>query len=219
MDWTLSYPGLALLDDDSRTRLTRLRPMDVPMGHVLFRPGDAVKGYVVCLEGRVDVCLAGPTGREILLYQVVPGQSCVQSTLGLLGGEDYTAEARTMSDSRIVLIPRDVFMALLNASEPFRAFVFQAFAQRMQNMMHVLEKIAFLTTEIRLADALIARADPDGRVTATQAELATVVGTAREVVSRRLMALANRGLVRLERGGVIITDRPQLQAMAEEMLL
>ncbi|MGV6849206.1 MAG: Crp/Fnr family transcriptional regulator [Marinibacterium sp.] len=219
MTWTDEDPGLAALDDASRARLSALVPMTAPAGTVLFRPGDAVKGYVLCLEGRVDVCLTGPTGREILLYQVAPGQSCIQSTLGLLGGEDYSAEARTVAPSRLVLIPRAVFRDLLNRSEPFRTLVFSAFAVRMQNMMHVLEKIAFLTTEMRLAEALLARADESGKVNATQAELATIVGTAREVISRRLVAMARRGAVHLERGVVTITDRAALQEMAADLTL
>ncbi|MCK7475756.1 MAG: cyclic nucleotide-binding domain-containing protein [Rhodopseudomonas palustris] len=51
----------------------------------MFRPGDAAQGFVVVLEGRVEVFLTGPTGREILLYAVEPGQGCVQTTLGLMG--------------------------------------------------------------------------------------------------------------------------------------
>lgn len=219
MSWIDLDPALSVLEDASRARLSKLHPADVPGGTVLFQPGDAVRGYVLCLSGRVDVSLCGPKGRDILLYQVVPGQSCVQSTLGLLGGEDYTAQARTIEDSRLVIIPRSDFMGLLNTSEPFRAFVFSAFAKRMQNMMHVLEKIAFLTTEMRLAEALLSRADATGRVTATQAELANVIGTAREVVSRRLVAMSARGAVTLKRGAVLITDRAQLEDMASDLAL
>lgn len=219
MTWIDEDPALAALDGPCRTQLARLSPVDVPAGHVLFRPGEAVKGYVLCQSGRVDVCLSGPTGRDILLYQVAPGQSCVQSTLGLLGGEEYSAEARAVEDSRLVLIPRTDFKTLLDRSDPFRSFVFSAFAKRMQNMMHVLEKIAFLTTEMRLAEALLARTDTNLRVTATQAELATIIGTAREVVSRRLLAMSKRGVVTLERGAVLITDPEALEEMASDLAL
>ncbi|WP_245853229.1 Crp/Fnr family transcriptional regulator [Maliponia aquimaris] len=212
-DWTgdASLPALA---PATRARLRTLHPMQVPKGTSLFHPGDAVQGFVVVLDGRVDVFLTGPTGRDILLYAVEPGQSCVQSTLGLLGGEDYSGEAITRSDSRLVLIPRDLFLGLMDSDAGFRAFVFQAFATRMQSMMHLLERVAFTRVEARLAQCLLERAT-EGRVEATHAELAVMIGSAREVVSRRLDALARRGLVRLERGTVLLCDEATLRSLAE----
>ncbi|TNF64042.1 MAG: Crp/Fnr family transcriptional regulator [Rhodobacteraceae bacterium] len=189
--------------------------MDVPKGTVLFRPGETVKGFVVVLSGRVEVFLTGPTGRDILLYSVEPGQSCVQSTLGLLGGEDYSGEATTATEARVVLVPRDMFLRLIDADPGFRGFVFEAFARRLQSMMHLLERVAFQRIECRLAQALLARAEED-RVEATHAELAALIGSAREVVSRRLDALARRGIVALERGTVRILDPETLRQLAED---
>jgi CRP/FNR family transcriptional regulator len=72
VNWTGAVAALSGLAPDSRRRLDALAPMEVPAGTVLFRPGDAVKGYVIVLEGRIGVHLIGPTGRDILLYDVVP---------------------------------------------------------------------------------------------------------------------------------------------------
>ena len=207
-----ALPGLSA---DSLGSLDALAPMEVPKGTVLFRPGETVKGFVVVLEGRVEVFLTGPTGRDILLYAVEPGQSCVQSTLGLLGGEDYSGEAITATEARVVLIPRETFLRLIDGDAHFRAFVFRAFAQRLQSMMHLLERVAFQRIESRLAEALLARAE-DGSVSATHAELAALIGSAREVVSRRLDALARRGIVALERGTVRILDPETLRHLVED---
>jgi CRP-like cAMP-binding protein len=135
MSWTAAVPALSGLAPESARRLDALAPMDVPAGTVLFRPGDAVKGYVIVLDGRIGVHLVGPTGRDILLYDVVPGKSCIQSTLGLLGGEDYTAEALADRPTRLVLLPRATFLDLLGRDPAFRGLVFAAFAERMQSMM------------------------------------------------------------------------------------
>lgn len=215
MSWTDRAAALADLSHADRAELDRLIPKTLPSGAVLFRPGDTVQGYAIVLSGRIDVCLTGPSGRDILLYAVVHGQSCLQSTLGLLGGDDYSAEARTVEPTELVLLPRAGFLGLLDRSAPFRKVIFAAFAERMQNMMHLLEKLAFLRVEARLAQVLLDRADPLGRVTATQAELATAIGSAREVVSRRLMALARTGAVTVERGVVTIRDAEQLVARTE----
>ncbi|HHI71687.1 MAG TPA: Crp/Fnr family transcriptional regulator [Rhodobacteraceae bacterium] len=216
MGWAETAKGLERLEDTTRKRLNRLTPMDVPSGTILFSPGESVKGYVVVLSGKVNVSLTGATGREILLYEVAPGQSCIQSTLGLLGGDDYTAEAVAECDSRLVLLPRALFADLLESSPAFRTIVFAAFAERMQSMMHLLEKVAFQRVECRLAAHLLAHVQPCGRLTVTQQELATAVGSAREVISRRLDAWSRRGWVETTRGEVRITDRDALQTLADE---
>lgn len=212
MDWAgAALPGL---DPETLSRLNALPPMHLPKGQTLFVPGEAARGFVIVLNGRVEVFLTGPTGREILLYAVEPGQSCVQSTLGLLGGEDYTGEAITATECDLVLVPKDAFMALMDSSAGFRHFVFGAFAGRMQGMMSLLERVAFQKVESRLARALLDRAQGD-RVQATHQELATIIGSAREVISRRLESLAKRGLVQLDRGVVTLIDRPGLTQLAE----
>lgn len=181
---------------------------------VLFQPGDAVQGFAIVISGRVGVYLTGKTGREILLYDIVPGQTCVQSTLGILGDEAYSAEAICEEDCELALIPRDLFQKLLGTSPEFRKFVFGAFAERMQSMMHLLEQVAFVRVENRLAATLLQRADGD-IVRATHQELATQIGSAREVISRRLEVLAKRGFLRLDRGEVTILDRAALQAFSK----
>ncbi len=215
MSWWRDVPALSGLSEGGRRRLDALVPMQVAPGTVLFRPGEAVKGYVIVLQGRIGVHLVGPTGRGILLYDVVPGKSCIQSTLGLMGGDDYTAEAVAEEPSRAVLMPRATFLALLEDEPAFRAGVFAAFAERMQSMMHLIERVAFQKVEARLALWLLSRADAEGRVEATQQDIATAIGSAREVVSRRLEALSRQGAVVQERGVVTITDAAALRLVAE----
>jgi CRP/FNR family transcriptional regulator len=216
--WLAGVPALRGLGAEAGRRLEALEPMDVPAGTVLFRPGEAVKGYVIVLDGRIGVHLIGPTGRDILLYDVAPGKSCIQSTLGLLGGDDYTAEAVAERPTRLVLLPRATFLDLLGVDAAFRGLVFAAFAERMQSMMHLLEKVAFQKVESRLAAWLLSRAE-DGTVQATQQDIASGIGSAREVVSRRLDALARRGAIAQARGRVDILDAEILRRLADDPVL
>lgn len=212
-DWTKRAPGMGELDTDTRASLDAIRPMTIPAGSVLFRPGDEVTCFGVMIRGQVDVYLTGATGREILLYSITPGESCVQSTLGLLGEDDYSAEAVAETDVEVAMIPRSLFLDLLGKSEKFRTFVFQAFAKRLQSVMHVLERVAFVKIEERLATALLERADAEGLVRNTHQELATAIGSVREVVSRRLEVLAKKGMVALDRGTIRVTDRDALAGL------
>jgi CRP/FNR family transcriptional regulator len=211
--WAHRAKGLEALDPQAAAQLGSLAPIVLPGGTALFHPGEAAKGFVIVLNGRIEVFLTGPTGRELMLYAVEPGGSCVQSTLGLLGGEDYTGEAVTATESEVVLIPRSLFSALMESSAAFRAFVFSAFAARMQGIMHQLERVAFQRVESRLAQALLDLAKA-GEVRATHQELAARIGSAREVVSRRLDALAREGVVATERGIVRLTDIDRLRLLA-----
>ncbi len=213
MSWTEDAQELAALEPAARSALERLKPMELPEGTRLFAPGETVKGYVVVLSGQVAVSLLGPNGRDILLYEVAPGQSCIQSTLGLLGGDDYSAEAMTTAPTRLVLIPRPVFLELLDSSPAFRKVVFAAFGERMQAMMQLIETMSFMRVEARLATLILERAI-DGELAITQAEIARAIGTAREVVSRRLDRLARAGAIRSERGLIRVHDVAALEALA-----
>jgi len=211
--WTEEAAGLDTLEEAARRTREGLHPSMLPAGHVLFHPGEAVRGFVVMLSGRAEVYLTGASGRELLLYAVEPGQSCVQSTLGLLGGEAYSAEGVLARDSRLVLIPRETFLALIEASPRFRAHVFRALAGRMQTMMQLLERVAFRRVEARLAAALLAAAE-EGEIRTTHQVLASRVGTAREVVSRRLESFARKGWVESRRGRIRLIDAAALRALA-----
>ena len=212
-DWISHTPALDALDAPSRARLAGLPQQTLPRGTVLFRPGDAVEGFAIVLSGRIEVFLTGAGGRELLLYAVEPGQSCVQTTLGLLGEAPYSTEAITAQETEVVMIPRPLFRALMDSAPAFRQLVFAAFAERMGGMIQLMERVSFQSVECRLADWLCIRAE-GGRVQATQAEIATQIGSAREVVSRRLDAFARRGWVQTERGAVVLTDPGALRRLA-----
>ncbi len=205
-----------LLDDDAQRSIAALARSSAPRGTVLFRPGDEPGGFLLVTEGVIDVYLVGRSGREMLLYEVGSGQTCIQTTLCLLGRQPYSGEAVARTDASFVMVPKQAFADLLAGSESFRSFVFGAFGNRLKEVMALLEKVAFVRVEARLADEILRRADGNGVASSTHQELATAIGSVREVVSRRLEALEKSGLVRLERGRVAIADRARLASMARD---
>ncbi|MFN7126507.1 MAG: Crp/Fnr family transcriptional regulator [Allorhizobium sp.] len=212
--WADQAGFLAGIDAEARQALEALTPMHVPHRTTLFRPGDAAQSFVILLSGRIGVYLTGRNGRELLLYSVTPGETCVQTTLGVLGGAPYSGEAVAESDLVAVMVPPAVFERLMADSVAFRHFVFRAFADRLGDLMFVLEQVAFVKVEQRLAHALLERADEEGHVALTHHDLAVIIGTAREVVSRRLEALVSKGVVANERGQIRINNRAELARMA-----
>lgn len=212
--WFDRMAALAGIDDAARSVLAAIPPRPVPRGSVVFRAGDEARAFFVVLAGRIAVTITAPTGREILLYEVAGGETCVQTTVALLGDRRYEGEARVIEDAEAIVIPRPVFDRLMADSTAFRGFVFASFGRRLSDVIHLLEKVAFLPVESRLAAMLLLRAGSGATVAATHQELAAAIGSAREVVSRRLDLLRDRGLVDLARGQVTIRDRRRLEAIA-----
>lgn len=212
--WIEAVPALAGLEPDARALLADLQPMDIEAGRTLFSPGAACTGFAVVLSGCIRVGLNSETGRALVLYRVRADEVCVQTTLCLMGNQDYSAEGVTETPVRLVMIPAARFDSLMAISKIFRTFIFQRFGARLQDISRVLETVAFARIDARLAQVLLDRADAAGRVVATHQALADEVGTAREVVSRQLDALAKAGLVRTGRGEVTLLDRQGLETRA-----
>lgn len=201
------------LDPALRARLAAAaQRFAVPAGAVLFHPGDACRGFVLLTEGAVRVELVAEDGHALLLYRLLPGEPCLMTTACLFAGEGYAAEGRAETEAAGLLLPAAAFARLVETDAAFRGFVLAGFGQRLAALMARIEALSFRSVDRRLAEALLAR--PADRIAVTQAELAVEVGTAREVVTRRLNAFAREGLVALGRGSLRITDRAGLAARA-----
>lgn len=187
--------------------------MRLPEGSVAFRPGDEAGNWLIVLSGRVRVSLMADTGREIILYRVGPGESCVLTTSCLLSGKMQSAEAVTETATELALIPASMFRELVRRSDAFRNNVLSAYAARITDLVLVLEDTVFHSLPERLARALFQRAEDD-IVHATHSDLAAELGTAREVVTRTLNAFSRDGLVTLARGEIVLVDRESLRALA-----
>ncbi|MER2555051.1 MAG: Crp/Fnr family transcriptional regulator [Thauera sp.] len=207
------YPILSALSPTAHARLRRnARWMRVPAGAMLFDDRQACEGFPFVVEGTVRVSKCAPSGRELPLYRVGPGETCIISSSCLLGHEDYNARGVTESDTLLMLLPKPVFDALM-AERPFRDFVFHLFAERIADLMQLIEEVAFRKLDQRLAALLLGK----GRVLhVTHQQLADELGSVREIVSRLLKNFAEQGLVRLAREQVEIIDPAGLRRMATD---
>ena len=187
----------------------------LPEGSRIFGPGQAPESYVLLLEGTVRVQQASESGREIVLYRVTSGESCALTTACLMGYQDYLAEAIAETDIRAVAVPRTTFDALIARSSDFRRFVFTAFSRRVTDLFRIIEDVAFSRMDIRLAQKLIELAKETGQIAVTQQQLASELGTAREVISRMLAEFQRRGWIASARGNIAIEDQNALRRLAQ----
>ncbi|BAL23268.1 Crp/Fnr family transcriptional regulator [Azoarcus sp. KH32C] len=207
------YPIIAGLSADAQRRvLAAGRWAKVPAGAMLFDDRQACEGFPFVLEGSVRVVKCAPNGRELPLYRVAPGETCIISSSCLLGHEDYNARGIAEADTLLLLLPKAEFDALL-AEPVFRDFVFHLFAERIADLMQLIEEVAFRRLDQRLAAQLLGK----GRLLhVTHQQLADELGSVREFVSRLLKGFAAQGLVRLSREQIEILDPAGLRRIASE---
>jgi CRP/FNR family transcriptional regulator, anaerobic regulatory protein len=205
------YPVLAGLPGQLREQVrTQLRMSTVPAGAVLFDEHQPCLGFPFVLDGAIRVAKPAANGRELPLYRVLPGESCIISSSCLLGHADYNARGVATAETTLALLPRPLFDALL-ADPGFRDFVFHLFAERIADLMQLIEEVAFRKLDQRLAGLLLGR----GRIVrATHQQLADELGSVREMVSRLLKGFAEQGLVALSREQVEILDAAGLRRIA-----
>lgn len=205
------YPVLDALSPAVRARLqASARWLRMPAGTLLFDDRQACEGFPFVVEGSVRVAKCAPSGRELPLYRVSPGETCIISSSCLLGHEDYNARGVTESDTLLMLLPKAVFDELLG--EPaFRDFVFHLFADRIADLMQLIDEVAFRKLDQRLAALLLGKGHT---LRVTHQHLADELGSVREIVSRLLKGFADQGMVRLSREQIEILDAPGLRRLA-----
>ncbi|BCX89668.1 CRP/FNR family transcriptional regulator, anaerobic regulatory protein [Methylomarinovum tepidoasis] len=200
--WRRHFPDLDPADPANAELVAAARPVRLPPNQTLFRPGSSCQNYALVTSGRIRVQLLAASGREVLLYQVGPGDACVLTTACLLGQRPYPAEGFTETEVHAFVIDHGTFQSTLESSEPFRRFVFEKLSQRLTEVINRMETVAFTGVEPRLARRLLE--SPERRLTITHQALATELGCAREVISRHLKRFERAGWIRLTRGGIEI---------------
>ena len=170
--WIDQFKGLSLLPGDVRAELEAgSKIVSVPEGTQVFGPGQSADNLLLLLEGTVRVQQRSETGREVFLYRVHAGESCVLTTACMLAFEKYSADGIAETDVRAVAIPRETFDRLVAKSPVFRQFVFTAYSRRITDLF------SLILIGCPASIALIFSASPDASARASRVErLADVRG-------------------------------------------
>jgi len=212
-----AFPDLGTMPAEIRGELDTLPLMKVPGGTVLFRDGDDCQGYVFVLSGSVRVQKMDPEGREIVLYRVEEGQTCMLTTSCLLGGRPYPAEGVAEEETELAMLSPNRLDSLLS-NTAFRRFVLSMISLRVADLMTLIEDVAFGRMDVRLARRLLELDNGSGELRLTHQQLATELGTAREVVSRLLKDFERRKMVTLGRGIVLLPESKTLRELAAQQV-
>lgn len=214
-DWTDRFQGTAALPRAVRDRLVqRARVTRYAAGKVVFGPDNVPDSLMFLVEGTIRVLQTSQTGRDIVLYRVEAGESCVLTTACMMAEEAYNAEGIAETDVVTVILPRAAFDRLASEEPAFRSFVFAAYSRRLIDLLRVVDDVAFGKIDVRLAERILDLAPDDIEISTTHQQMASELGTAREVVSRVLHDFAKRGLISQTRGRIVLEDRAGLRAIS-----
>lgn len=191
--------------------------VSLPIGAFVFHEGDVCRQIALIGDGRVRVFKASETGREINLYHVHTGETCMLSASCLLAGVNYPATAQVEQPIHAVVFPGNVFHNWIGAKDEVRHFIFEAVAMRMTGMMTLVEEIAFGKLHRRLAEFLMHNFFNAGRpltvLHQTHEQIAAEIGSAREVMSRLLKEFERLGAIELARGRMYLRNENILKKL------
>ena len=185
----------------------------IPKGRDVFLEGSQVDAIALLISGVVRVYKIGETGREITLYRFGNGQSCILTANAILSQKTFPAIATVEKEAEAVMIPADTFRDWVMRYDLWREFVFDLLSQRLSTVIAVVDEIAFRRMDARIASLLLARVQTQNPIRITHQEIASELGSSREVISRLLEDFSERGLIRSGRGEVEILDRQGLEAI------
>jgi CRP/FNR family transcriptional regulator, anaerobic regulatory protein len=187
----------------------------VPAGTVMFSEHSPCGGFPLVLAGSVRVVQRYANGRELQLYRIKAGESCLLSGTCLLGQMDYSASGIAEDKLELLVIPSTEFRALVADDEVFRTYVFSLYGERLATLLNLVEAIAYQKLDQRLAALLLARAQADSpTIHATHQALADELGSVREIVTRLLRSFEDRGWVELGREKIVVRDTDAIAELA-----
>lgn len=187
------------------------RLVKAPAGARLFASGDTVENFIIVASGGAKVQLSTRSGRNITLFRLGPGQCCALTTSCLLSSTPYYAEGIAETDLEIISIPSVSLKAALSASPDLMRVLLSDLAARIAGLATLIDRHLARDLNSDLAELLLGAENEMGRVELSHKQIAEELGTAREVVSRKLKDLERAGAIRIGRGHLALLRRDKLE--------
>lgn len=211
-------PYFAALDDANLERVARLaQRREFPAQHTILLEGEISSSLYLVQSGYLKAIKLSGDGREHVLYVVEAGD--VVNTIGVFADSPHPGTVITLEPVTLWIISREVMLTLVEEQPILARAIIQELAGRVQYLIGLVEDLSLRSVENRLAKMLLEQANDEGIVPrrrwATQAEIASRLGTVPDVLNRTLRAFAEENLVVVSRHEIRIIDRDGLQAKAD----
>lgn len=181
-------------------------------GETIYNSSNDCLGLIVILHGDVRSYLLSKDGKEVTLYRLWEGDTCILSASCLLKNITFDLYMDAQEDTELILIGTDLYSSLMEKNKYVENFTYQLTNHRFSDVMWMIEQVFFMSLDQRIAVFLMEESakNKTDTVRMTHAEIATCIGSAREAVSRMLSYMQNEHLIELFRGGIRINDRKKL---------
>lgn len=211
------FPVLKQLSETDRQSIFSAGHIVVlPNEQMLMKQNQECQFIPMVISGKLRIYKLSPNGREMTLYRIGPGETCLISIACQIKGDDFPAMAQVEGKTQLFMVPSVICHSILAKNLAWKDFIITSLYGHLTELMETLEAVAFDRTDHRLIMWLIEKAnEKTAAIECTHEEIAVELGTAREVVSRLLGELKNKGIVTLGRGKIKVVDLEQLKLLAE----
>jgi CRP/FNR family transcriptional regulator len=211
-----TFPFFATLPARTReTLLSRAVTKKLEHKQVLVGDGGECSWLPFVLKGTLRLYKTSPAGREITLYRIRKGESCILSATCILNEGSFPAVAEAEGSTEILLVPAGLITQYVDDNPEWRRFLFGLYAKRLDEVLALVDEVAFHHMDARLAAWLVRHsAGSPGTVNATHVQLADELGTSREVVTRILADFEADGLIETSRGRIRLSRTEDLRQRA-----
>lgn len=216
-----TFPFLKDADDGVRNQvMTHAFLARIPKGKVIFLEGDECRHLALILSGTVRVYKPAESGREITLYRLGKGESCILTASCIFSKGKFSAIAVTEEEAEVAMVPAQVFREWMDRYSVWRDFIFDLLTRRLSDILATIEEVTFRRMDVRIAEYLLKLSQThEGDIRTTHQDIAMELGTSREVVSRILKHFEYEKVISLGRGVISILDIRSLTAKTEQHAL
>ncbi len=199
MNWKEIFPqfepGLVELIEKEAVQRTFLA------GEIIMRTGQYIKSTALVLEGRVKIYRENPDGGEFLMYYLGPGQACAVTMICAIQSQQSEIMAKAEEDTEVLMIPIQLMDDMMNKYKTWYQFVIMTYRNRFDELLSVIDNVAFRNMDERLEFYLKRHADATGKklIETSHQQIADDLNSSREVISRLLKKMEQRNLLKLHR--------------------
>jgi CRP/FNR family transcriptional regulator len=175
-------------------------------GEIILNENTYIKAIPIVTKGSIKVHRTDDDGREILLYYIRTGESCIMSFLGGIHQDTSKVKAIAEEETEILFIPIDKVSSMIKEFPEWLDYIFKLYHKRFEELLEVVNAVTFKKADERLLKLLKEKAElTNGKtLTVTHEQLANELGTVRVVVSRILKQLENEGEIELGRNKITL---------------
>jgi CRP/FNR family transcriptional regulator len=173
-------------------------------GEVIMRKGQYIKSTVIVVSGRIKIYRENDEGGEFLIYYVSPGEACAVSMICALQSQTSEITAKAVEDTEVLMLPVQLMDDMMNRFKSWSHFVIQTYRNRFDEMLSVIDNIAFRNMDERLEFYLKRCKTESGKLVLnlTHQQIADDLNSSREVISRLLKKMEQLGKIKLNRNSI-----------------